>query len=471
MRGEKAARPVGRGWTIRTTGAAMVCLALSLTGCGGARTAAGSSGAAGNAPAAFTSNCCAAGAPINPNFYGVNFDYAGAAMFAHAKVDRLLSQLSPGTLRWPGGTEADFFDWRSGRPTNKLKSFRFGLARLAAAYRATGAAPIFDLNVLAPGNRTSVASQVAMLRAAQKMGLPITYVEIGNELYGGGAFRAAFPDGSSYGRTVAIYVRALHQDFPGVQVAADAVLAPADARQAAWNREVLSTATGPGAPDAFILHDYPGVYYKPFRTNDLPPLFSMIGGEVQRLGKAADGLRGKSIWLTEYNFRGPYRETKIQLAASGPNPVQSSFARELYLAAFALMLPRVPHLQLVDNWAALNGQSFSAFADPRHPVLTPGGQAVAMIDAAAHGAHRSAAISVPGASQGPSSDPAAFGQAFWNPGGPMHSVFVNLGSRPERVPVGPWVTAGAPYQQVSGNPLTKEPESVTARHVEQLEVA
>jgi hypothetical protein len=123
----------------------------------------------------------------------------------------------------PEGTEADYFNWHTGRPTNGSSSYSFTLADLQQAYRATGAPPIFDLNVLKPANRLNSGDQVAMLGAARHLGLPVKYVEIGNELYGGGAFQSAFPSGAVYGKTVAAYVTVLHRDFPVVKVAADAV--------------------------------------------------------------------------------------------------------------------------------------------------------------------------------------------------------------------------------------------------------
>lgn len=93
------------------------------------------------------------------------------------------------------------------------------------------------------------------------------------------------------------------------------------------------------------------------------------------------------------NFRGPYATLKRDTAKKGPNPVQTSFAREPYEAAFAAMLPRVAHVKLADNWSAFaGGPAFAAWADPAHPTLTASGQAVEMVDTAAAGARWSSAI-------------------------------------------------------------------------------
>jgi hypothetical protein len=139
---------------------------------------------AGSATASTAATGTASPAQFPVPVYGVNDDYAGAASFAAVNVGPLLKQLDPETLRYPGGTEADYFDWHTGKPTNGSSSYSFTLTDLYHAYQATGAPPVFDLNVLAAGNRLNTSDQVAMLTAAQNLSLPVKYVEIGNELYG-----------------------------------------------------------------------------------------------------------------------------------------------------------------------------------------------------------------------------------------------------------------------------------------------
>jgi hypothetical protein len=404
---------------------------------------------AGTVTASQAGACTTTASSTSP-LYGVNYDYAGAATFSTVNVGPLLSKLDPGTLRYPGGTEADYFNWGSGMPAKGATGYHFTLAKLEQAYRATGAAPIFDLNVLAPGNRLNSATMVHALKTAQADGLPVKYVEIGNELYGGGQFAKAFPSGAVYARTVKAYVPVLHRDFPGVQVAADAVLTPSNQRQQAWNRELLATATGADAPDALILHDYPGVIYDPFTQADVSPLFGSAYTEIDELAAAVASLDGKPVWLTEYNFRGPYAERKE------PNAVRTSYGRELYLAEWALMLPRVRHLSLAEFYSALGGPDFGAWINPAQPELTPSGQATAMIDAAACGARSSAPVTVPGAPTLPGGGAAVTGQAFTAPGRATTALLVNLTGSAQNVPAGGDVPDGARYQQVAGTPTAQQ---------------
>lgn len=401
-------------------------------------------------PATVTSSTVSLGA----GFYGVNYDYEGAAEFKADNVSGLLHQLDPGTLRWPGGTGADFFDWRTGRPTRNAKSYSFTLAELEKAYKATGATPVFDLNVLAPGNRTNTSNQLQMLERAQSLGIPIKYVEIGNELYGGGsggAFQAAYPSGTAYGRTVALYVKALHARFKGVQVAADGCLHPSTPRQRRWNAEMLAAATGSGAPDAVIFHDYPGAVYKPFTSADVPFLLEGPYAALGQLDQAARSVNGKPLWITEYNFRGPYVPRKQRQ----PNPVTTTYAHELYLAELGLLLPRVEHVARVDNWTALDGSAFGAWINPADPKLSPDGQAIEMIDAAGQGAASSAPISIANAPTLPDGEPAITGQAFFGPGRPTTSVLVNLTGHGQSVPVTADIPRRATYQRATGDPTQK----------------
>jgi hypothetical protein len=400
--------------------------------------------------AASTATDCTATATATSPLYGVNYDYLGAATFKDAKVEPLLARLDPGTLRYPGGTEADFFDWGTGMPTKGAKDYKFTLAKLEKAYKATGAAPIFDLNVLATGNRLNTTNMVNALKTARADGLPVKYVEIGNELYGGGQFAKTFTSGRVYGETVKVYVPVLHRDFPGVKVAADAVLNPTNQHQQTWNRQLLATATGADAPDALILHDYPGLIYDPFTQADVPPLFANAYTAIKELTARVASLDGKPVWLTEFDYRGPYAERKK------PNPVRTSYARELYVAEFALMLPRVPHLAQADYFSALGGPDFGAWINPAQPTLTPSGQAAAMIDAAACGASSSVPVTVPGAPALPGGGAAVSGQAFTAPGRPTTALLVNLTGSAQDVPTGRDVPDGAGYQQSAGTPTAQQ---------------
>jgi hypothetical protein len=124
-------------------------------------------------------------------YFGFNFDYAGFKEYDGDLPARYgqLAALLPGTLRYPGGTQANYFQWHLGYPVDPpagqcLTSrpgggFAFTLSGLKTASTETRAPVIFDLNVMT----STLACQMAMLQQAHQLGLPVRYVELGNELY------------------------------------------------------------------------------------------------------------------------------------------------------------------------------------------------------------------------------------------------------------------------------------------------
>ena len=391
---------------------------------------------------------------IGPNFYGVNFDLAGFVPFAKDNPDTILVVLEPSTIRWPGGTEANFYDWHTGLDTRKPAKVAFTLKDLEKACQTTGAVPIFDLNVLSSDNATNPSDQIAMLKAAQQLGLPIDYVEIGNELYSNApGVPQKFPNGYSYAKTVSIYVRALHKAFPGVKVAADAIPFPEDKREMSWDTQLLAKATGDGAPDAYVVHFYPGLYQKPFNSSDLPALFENIYNSITELSNAVQKLGGKPVWLTEYNMRGPYQIFRKK----GVSPAEYDYAHELYLAAFAAMLPRVHGLALVDSWTALADGFYGAWQNPSAPYLTDAGEAIEMVDSVAKGATMAQPIKVAQAVKLPDGDPGVVGERFIQPDQSSSSILINLTSKRVSVATKGWISPGSYYEQVSGDPTVAEP--------------
>jgi len=387
--------------------------------------------------------------PLQPTFYGVNDDYQGAASFARSPRPELLAALAPGTLRWPGGTEADFFSWTTGQVTLHPRRFAFTLSAFAQDVAATHAEPILDLNVIGGPTAAQIGNQIQLVETARRMGLVVQRVELGNELYSG-RFSARFPSGAVYAATVAEWARALHEAFPGIQVAADACLPTNGRCPPGWNAAVLSLPAGPAAPDAVIVHDYPGTIVRPFTRLVLPHFFAGVDRAVAQLAAAVQSFQGRSVWLTEYNFRGPYHRGQDLLA----NPAQTSNARALYVAAFAIQLPRIPQLVLADFWSAFGGgPAYRAWNPGPPPSLTPVGQALAWVDRAARGATQTAALQVRNGPTLPGGFRAVVGQVFWPAAGPPRILVVNLSAQSVRLLTRAPVRVGAVYWQIAMNPL------------------
>jgi hypothetical protein len=120
---------------------------------------------------------------LTPFFLGYNNVPFLSPSWTNPEVVKVATQLKPGTLRSPGGTVANYWDWQTGwfvpgAPFNSPRS-PYGLPELQIAVQTTAAKPVYVLNMLT----SHLDSQLNMLRTAKQMGLPVNFVELGNEFY------------------------------------------------------------------------------------------------------------------------------------------------------------------------------------------------------------------------------------------------------------------------------------------------
>lgn len=226
------------------------------------------------------------------------------------------TQMKPGTLRYPGGTVANYWDWRSGwfvpkAPSGFLSAPRstYRLQELQTAVQATGAKPIYVLNMLT----SDLNSQLEMLRTAKSMGLPVQFVEMGNEFYlstGVDSDNAVkFPTGREYGTMATNWIRAIRAEFPDVKIAAVGGVpgSSGDQRKANWNRDLFQTLQG---ADALTLHPYVGIKngtVTPGASSEsVARLTDLVSTRWQQFENEIQSLPpNMKVWITEYNFVDP----------------------------------------------------------------------------------------------------------------------------------------------------------------------
>lgn len=284
-------------------------------------------------------------------------------------------QLHMGSIRLFGGTTANFWDWEAGQFVDPsllpyaLRRYATGqqplpLQDLVTLVKASAATPIYDLNVVTDG----LDHALALLARAAAQGLPVTRVELGNELYLEGPPNAlavsAFPTGADYGRTADAWASAIRSAFPQAEIGVVAApVLPSDntkatARRQAWNDGVLSAATG---SDAYTLHDYfPSGLASGGSLQDPASVRDVLGSA----GRAADHLRtvdlpalggSAPVWLTEWGV--------------GGNPeMDGSWAQGLINAAYALSTSTEPRVGLSINHALLGSNHFAALYSDVVPV-------------------------------------------------------------------------------------------------------
>ncbi|HEX5002560.1 MAG TPA: hypothetical protein VFW78_08680 [Bacteroidia bacterium] len=245
--------------------------------------------------------------------------------------------LEPGLIRYPGGTVASYWDWKTGwlmkgiqlrRDWAKIPENPITLDDLKFACDATGAWPVFVLNMM----NSTVEYQMEMLRTAVKMGLTVKYIELDNEIYLGEEFYIQkFPTGKEYALEANKWIVAIRKEFPEVKIG---VVGCAEkeiqneakkkyaGRSDTWNRDVFSELKG---ADAMTFHIYGGTGMNAInkasggntsgdKSESFQAAFDKAGTEPLVLGIPYSRWKitqsydypllpsNMKVWITEYNM-------------------------------------------------------------------------------------------------------------------------------------------------------------------------
>jgi len=340
---------------------------------------------------------------LPPAFYGFNVNLANArASWRDPRFVRAVQDLRPGNLRYPGGTLANYWNWRTGEllqhpgaprwPQGSPAPYR--LEDLKLAVDATGASPVLVLNMLT----STLEEQLAMLRHARHLGVPVRFVELGNEFYlSDKTYIERFPTAEDYGTEATQWIDRIKKEFPEARIAA--VGAHETARQAerraTWNRGLTKTLRG---ADAIVLHVYvgsglgtgtkageaaaptrptgpdrgrdpwygsPEVQEQQLRALQTPEgalkVLSMPSRAVGQLEREMQELRGFGIWVTEYNL------------FDRVGPLKGTWAHGLFTATMLRLFLDEPRIEL--TCCHVIGSPITSFAtifvneDPFHASI------------------------------------------------------------------------------------------------------
>jgi hypothetical protein len=449
-------------------------------GCGGHRQEAGAPRSPGVRAPGPTLAAVPVGAPrlLHADFLGFNGEAVTAppGLWRGGAFLAAVARLHPQALRIFGGTTANFWDWRAGTFVSPAalaprspsvppalaaarSKVSIQLADWARVARLAGATPVFDLNLVT----STLDRQVAMLRAASRLGLPIDRIELGNELYLP-RYRDRFPSGRDYGAEATRWIAALKAAFPGAQVAAagytptDVPGRRRDRRELSWNADMLSTLRG---EDAITFH--------PYFASGLPLRRGPAGRHAvaTALGAPTRALRSLrawglaalppnvAAWVTEWNL--------FDRRAA----VHGTWAQGLEVASFGLGLLGDPRVVAADEHALVASGPFGAlfgdanglgFGSPagarvaraggfylpaRHPpatrplALSASGVAMKALLAFVRGAGRVQVLAFSGAPSASSVQ----GALIAGPRG-RRALLVNLGAAPVRVRLAGALPAG-----------------------------
>jgi hypothetical protein len=298
-------------------------------------------------------------------FAGFNSPFRKNSRLALApELRRAAAGLRPGALRVFGGTTANYWNWRTGRFYDRPGVPRLlrlasrvmppvHLADWARLVDGANATPVFDLNLVT----SRLRYQLAMLKRASELGMPIRWVELGNELYiHAPLVDRAIPGPEAYGRMATRWIGAIKKHFPRAQVAVVGYGGPrsrsAERRRQNWDRGMLRTLRG---ADALTFHTYwkapPGALSDAKLSKVLAaPLRRLSVLRFSALRKLPAGMDG---WVTEWNL---WHGSQLR----------GAWVDGLASAEYLLGLLAQPQVHLEDHHALILRKPFSALFHSAH---------------------------------------------------------------------------------------------------------
>lgn len=281
---------------------------------------------------------------VVPSTFGLNAQNVAGPALSNTAFVRALGSFGPGNLRYPGGTVANFWDWRTGwyqpggpwpgQPDTKAGTT---LGTFAAAARQVRAGAVLDVNLTTWRGRLATDADVpamiddtlAFLRAAQRAGVAVRRVELGNEFYlrgpnpGTTHYQQRFPSAAGYAAVANRFAAAIHARFPTAEVAAVGAVTDhipgISTRRATWNAELLPHLR---SVDAITLHLNVRV---PDATSSPAEVIGLMTRQIDALEAnqlPALAEQGLTVWVTEYCMAdittgGAFRGRWVQGLAAG----------------------------------------------------------------------------------------------------------------------------------------------------------
>jgi hypothetical protein len=306
---------------------------------------------------------------LSPAFLGFDGEnIKPSAVWSNPALPATAASLDYENIRVFGGSHANVWNWRTGHylvsqkhpgkipdKPNPPIAFNDWLNVVKAGH----AYPVFDMNIMTD----TLSDQLAMLHYAQRQGVAIKYVELGNEFYLNIAtYKKYFPTVKSYATKANAWIVAIKKAFPGVEVAVvgESDLTTRDSRTATWNAGILKYVRG---ENAITFHDYFGSQDPGGTVNNAQDANIMLSKSTASQWKETTRdlallPRGVSAWVTEWNVLG-------ELPAQ-PSFLSGTWTSSLIQANYALDLVRNAHVELMDNQSLLGVRGLGALINANH---------------------------------------------------------------------------------------------------------
>lgn len=204
---------------------------------------------------------------ISPNFIGFNGNLTGLDRpWNRSELMEAFEKLHPGNFRYPAGTLGNYWDWDRGWLDTTVSkdhliswvveqglmesSNRYPLENLAKMHGATEVPIVFMVNMLTKDLNHAIRG----LQRARELGMPIRYIELGNEFYFDLPLETQkYPTPEDYARESARWIEALEEEFPDAKFAVVGGGPEKTDRNRNWTRRVVEHV--PEA-DAITVHSY-----------------------------------------------------------------------------------------------------------------------------------------------------------------------------------------------------------------------
>lgn len=380
-------------------------------------------------------------------------------------------------IRYPGGTESQYFDWQAGRSvmaslwTNSTlfnhsyigttPHVSYSLSELLYFYQQTAIKPIFCLNLLTK----TLPDQIQMLLKADSLGIPVDYIELGNELYFTDQdFVNKYPNPIDYVLDVKNnWIPQISVLFPNTKIAViggydgltnlNGVNMPA--RIQTWNDTLFAQNINTAA---ITFH-----YYVPPNTTTLsnPNITQALAAPFRHWptlkSNTVDNVtNGMECWVTEYNLTDGNQTTYA---------IASTWTHALYTAAFfSLMLeePKITMLlnhQITGSPAFASLASYTPFGDTLTNRLTAEGNAMRLVHQAVKGNNTATKLNFsvnPTITVSTTNYPSLMGWVFDN-GTDKELFILNLSNTNYSLDLSAIISGTIEYEQISAaNPLQKD---------------
>lgn len=371
----------------------------SLAALGAASAGTATSGSAPAAGAQVTVDLDVVLHSVNPLILGNNIDWTNNAQGLipeesdkpSAAMLALADRIAPTALRYPGGTNSDFYHWKNGiGPFSSRKSsktlegkeelIKLGTDDFLALCARWRSEPLITVNI-ATGAPQEAADWVRYTNKRSSDLPRVKYWEIGNEPYLEAHFPEAKTTPTEYARRASAFIAAMKAVDPGIAcglVLRNDTLGGVQATPfKGFNDTVLAAVTEPFEFAALHSSYFPVTFEKKESARDMY-LATMAGTRVMeqdmqatraKLGRHVPG-RVIKLAITEYNALYSLDILRWGLSSvflSQTDRYIESMAAALYVADALRVFSQTPDLLMANFWSLTGNWWFGAIAQDGKP--------------------------------------------------------------------------------------------------------